>query len=257
VAERAAAAGVELFCLTDHDSWEGHPETVGVAPGMRVLRGTELSCDERGRSVHLLLYGLDDGPGLDRLAAAVADLRARRRERLAEICARFRRWDIHLDPLAVIAEAGDATVGRPHVAAALVKAGVVSSVREAFDRFLRDGGPADVPGPRLPVEEGAALGRAAGARVALAHPHSLGHPYQARALLQRARAAGLEGIEAIYGGYAQRDRDGWLALAAELDLVVTAGSDYHGVTRNPDVPAPGMDLDEVRGVRLQAWLAAA
>ena len=125
---------------------------------MQVLRGTELSCDERGRSIHVLLLGLQPGPGLDRLADEVAELQRRRRERVVEICARFRRWNIQLEPEAVFAEAREGVPGRPHVAAALMKAGVVRTVREAFDRFLRDGGPADVPGPRLPVVRGVELG---------------------------------------------------------------------------------------------------
>jgi 3',5'-nucleoside bisphosphate phosphatase len=256
VAQRALLAGVSIFCLTDHDTFAGHAATVtaaGETGAMRVLRGMELSCGERGRPVHLLLYGVSDGPGRERLEATVATLVERRRTRIAEICARFRKWNIELDPAAILAEAKDATPGRPHVAAALVKAGVVRSMREAFDRFLKDGGPADVPSPRLAVEEGAALGRAAGARVSLAHPHTLGHPSFARALCERAREAGLEGLEAYYGPYGARDRAEWSALAAELDLVITAGSDYHG-RNTPEIPGPGVELPEPHSRRLLEWL---
>jgi predicted metal-dependent phosphoesterase TrpH len=257
VADRAAAAGVELFCLTDHDTWSGHAETVDVAPAMRVLRGMELSCDERGRSVHLLLYGLEDGPGLVRLGEEVATLQRRRHERIGEICARFVRWNIVLDPAAVIAEARGGTPGRPHVAAALVRMKIVSSIREAFDRFLKDGGPADVPSPRLPVVTGVELGRAAGARVSLAHPHTVGHPEIVEAMCRRAQPAGLEGIEACYGPYAQRERAGWLDLAARLGLVVTAGSDYHGAKVTPQIPGPGVELSAPHEARLRAWLGVA
>ena len=253
VADLAATAGVELFCLTDHDTWDGHADTLGVSAGMRVLRGTELSCDEGGRSVHLLVFGLQEGPGLQRLATEVESLQRRRRERIVEICARFERWNIRLDPEAVLARA-HGTAGRPHVAAALLAAGIVRSVREAFDRFLHDGGPADVPGPRLPVLTALELARGAGGRVALAHPHSVGHPFHSRALLLRAREAGLEGIEAFYGQYASRERDGWLELAAELDLVVTAGSDYHGQAVIPEITRPGMELPEPHAARLCQWL---
>jgi 3',5'-nucleoside bisphosphate phosphatase len=254
VAERARSFGVELFCLTDHDTWEGHAETLEMSGEMRVLRGTELSCDDGGRSVHLLVYGLQEGPGLGRLAAEVADLQRRRRERIVEICARLARGEIRLDPQAVLARAHGAA-GRPHVAAALVEAGAVATVREAFDRYLHDGGPADVPGPRLPVLTAVELARGAGGRVALAHPHSLGHLLHVQALLLRAREAGLEAIEAFYGLYASRERDGWLELAAELDLVVTAGSDYHGTAIVPEVTRPGMDLPERHARRLREWLS--
>ena len=253
VAERAAAGRVRLFCLTDHDTLTGHPATLDVDPQMHVLRGMELSCGERGRAVHLLLLGVEDGPGLDRLQEQIAVLQTRRRERIGEICARFLRWDIHLDPEVILAEARGATPGRPHVAAALVKAKVVRTVREAFDRFLKDGGPADVPGPRLTVEEGAALGRAAGAKVSLAHPHTLGHPEVVRALLERTRSAGLEGIEAYYGPYASREKAAWLELGRQLDLVITGGSDYHG-KNTPEIGTPGVELPDELSDRLLRWL---
>jgi 3',5'-nucleoside bisphosphate phosphatase len=254
VARKAAAAGVEIFCLTDHDTWAGHDESAAAPGGMQVLRGTELSCDERGRSIHVLLLGLQPGPGLDRLGVEVADLQRRRRERVAEICARFRRWDIQLEPEAVFAEAREGVPGRPHVAAALVKAGVVRTVREAFDRFLRDGGPADVPGPRLPVVRGVELGRQAGARVSLAHPHSAGSPDNARPLLERAREAGLGGIEAFYGPYTRQEQAPWIQLADALGLVPTAGSDYHGPVMTPEIPRPGSTLGHPYAERLRDWL---
>jgi predicted metal-dependent phosphoesterase TrpH len=253
VAERAARAGVQVFCLTDHDSIAGHPATLGTGSAMRVLRGMELSCGERGRAVHLLVLGIEDGPGLPRLEETIATLQRRRRERIAEICARFLRWDIHLDPAVIIAEAKGGTPGRPHVAVALMKAGVVRSVREAFDRFLKDGGPADVPSPRLSVEEGAALGKATGARVSLAHPHTVGHPMVVRALCERARAAGLEGMEAYYGPYPLPERTEWAAMAAELGMVITAGSDFHG-RNTPEIAGMGVELPEPHSRRLMEWL---
>jgi predicted metal-dependent phosphoesterase TrpH len=257
VAGKAHDAGAKLFALTDHDTWSGHADTLEVAPDMRVLRGMELSCAHQGRTVHLLMWGLTEGPALDRLATELQEAQRRRRERIGEICARFLKWDIHLDPEAVITEARGGTPGRPHVARALLKAGVVKSVREAFDRFLHDGGPADVPGPRLPVDEGAALGVAAGARVSMAHPHTVGHPYMVRAVLERARAGGLGGMEAFYGAYGQRDRAGWLEMAAELELVPTGGSDYHGIAVQPDVLRPGVELPEPHERRLLEWLGVA
>lgn len=256
VAERAAAAGVEVLCLTDHDTWDGWSDTLGVAPGVRVLRGLELSCAERGRTVHVLVYGLVDGPGLEAFDAELVRQQQARRVRVLEICARFaERFRIAIDSERVFELARGATPGRPHIAAALVEAKVVRSVREAFDRFLHDGGPADVPSAKLDVATGVALARAAGARASLAHPHSMGHPMHVRALFQRLRGEGLEGIEALYGGYATRERTAWLAIADELDLVVTAGSDYHGAKVVPDIPVPaGIDVPEPRAARLRDWL---
>jgi predicted metal-dependent phosphoesterase TrpH len=263
VAQNAAHAGVVLFCLTDHDTLAGHPDSCRPATTgcMQVLRGLELSCGERGRPVHLLLLGLEPGPGLVQLEFEIERLQARRRDRIHEICARFLRWNIHLDPDAIVAGTHGGSVGRPHVAAALVKAGVVRSVREAFDRFLRDGGPADIPGPRLTVEEGAALGKAAGARVSLAHPHTVGHPEVVQALLLRARDAGLGGIEAFYGPYGSRDRAAWRALGEKLGLAITGGSDFHastGVTGPGGLGAGmGVDLPDELAPRLCEWLGVA
>jgi predicted metal-dependent phosphoesterase TrpH len=255
VAQNAAQAGVALFCLTDHDTLAGHPDTCqpDFDGRMQVLRGLELSCGERGRPVHLLLLGLEAGPGLAQLEQEITRLQQRRRERIREICARFVRWNIHLDPDAIVAGAHGGSVGRPHVAAALLKAGVVRSLREAFDRFLRDGGPADIPGPRLTVEEGAALGKAAGARVSLAHPHTVGHPELVQALLVRTRDAGLEGIEAYYGPYPSRDRAAWRALGEKLGLAITGGSDFHASPRATDV-AMGVELPDELVPRLRDWL---
>jgi len=254
VADRAASSGVVIFCLTDHDTFVGYPDTLETAGSMHVLRGMELSCAERGRTVHLLAYGLAEGPGLDELGRILERLRTARRTRVAEICARFARWNIHLSPEAILQKAAGATPGRPHVAAALVEAGVVRSVREAFDRFLKDGGPADVPAERLTVEDGVAAARAAGGRVSLAHPHTVGAPEKVAALLARARPLGLEGIEACYGLYSRRQQKPWLEMAAALGLVVTGGSDYHGVAVLPEVPAPGLDLPAPHSDRLRAWL---
>jgi predicted metal-dependent phosphoesterase TrpH len=136
-----------------------------------------------------------------------------------------------------------------------VAAGVCTSPKEAFTRFLRDGGPADVPVDRLEVGEAVALARAAGARLSLAHPHTLGHPSLVRDLFVRHRGEGLEGIEACYGPYAKAERTPWLRLAQELDLVVTAGSDFHG-DMVPEVTTPGTELPSEHADRLRQWLAA-
>lgn len=262
VAERAAARGVRLFCLTDHDTWAGFEDTTSLGPEVEVVRGMELSCvaggggATGGRTVHLLCYGMAPGPALDRVADTVAGLQARRRSRIEEICARLARWNIHLEPDAVWRRAAGAIPGRPHVAMALVDAKVVRTVREAFDRFLRDGGPATVPAPRLEVTDALALVRPAGARVALAHPHQVGAPSVIGGLLRAWREQGLEGIEAVYGAYRSSERASWMAVADELGLVVTAGSDYHGVSVVPEVAAPGIELPAPRVARLLGWLNA-
>jgi hypothetical protein len=213
----------------------------------------ELSCREFGRTVHVLLYGIDDGPGWDALGQRIDAIGEDRRDRIRRICARLRELGVELDADEILAGARDRTPGRPDVARALVGAGVCSSPREAFSRFLRDGGPADVPIPRVSVAEGVALGRAAGARAALAHPHTLGSISLVRELFVRLRDRGLEGIEAYYGRYARAETVAWLRLAHELDLVATGGSDFHG-DMAPEVTRPGIELPVGRGRAIFDWL---
>lgn len=255
VARLAGEFGVRLFALTDHDTFAGYEETRDVLAtrGTVVLRGLELSCKEYGRTVHMLLYGLAEGPGLDALQQRLETVGVQRRERLRAICGRLHRLGIPLDAEAILVRTHGKTAGRPDVARALVAAGVCSSPREAFTRFLHDGGPADVPVDRVSVSEGLALGRAAGARMSLAHPHTLGDFALVRDLFVRLRGDGLEGIEAYYGKHSRVEIETWLELARKLDLVPTGGSDFHG-EMSPDVSRPGIELGDRASRRLCAWL---
>ena len=256
VAARAARRGVELFCLTDHDTHQGAEDTARVLEGQgcRVLTGLELSCRAYGRNVHLLVYGLQPGPGLEALSSRLEDVHAIRCRRIVAICERLAGLGIEIDADAILIRSHGRTPGRPDVARALVEKGVCSSFEEAFTRFLRDGGPADVPIDRVSIEEGLELGRAAGAKMSLAHPHTLSEYALVKDLFVRLRDAGLQGLEAYYGKYGPAEREGWLRLARELDLVVTGGSDFHGEL-SPTVPEPVIDLPEPHAARLREWLA--
>lgn len=253
----AARRGVKVFCLTDHDTLAGHPATVGAfAEGCKVMLGMELSCREYDRTVHLLVYGVQPGPGQEALQRKLDRIGEDRRDRIHRICARLAAVGVVLDPTTILAGAHGRTPGRPDVARALVAAKVCTSTREAFDRFLKDGGPGDAPIERLAVEDALVLARAAGARVSLAHPHTLGHFSLVRDLYVRFRDAGLEGIEAFYGKYARVESQQWLGLARELRLVATGGSDFHGDLM-PDVPQPGIELPKEYEGRLLEWLGLA
>lgn len=251
VAERAREAGLRLFCLADHDTCDGYLSTVEVLGAERALRGVELSCYEDGRPVHLLIYDV----GRDDRWVAVEDLLARmkraRRGRLRTIAARLAALGVTVDAEAILANAGGRAVGRPDLARAMVRGGVVSSMTEAFQRYLGDAGPVYEPVERLDVGAALEIGRAAGARMALAHPHLLGD--RAPTMARRYRDAGLEGFEAYYGPYSAAQRRDWTRVAAELDLVVTAGSDYHGETL-PQVKKVGVELPEPHASRVLGWL---
>jgi predicted metal-dependent phosphoesterase TrpH len=250
VADRARQRGVELFCLTDHDSFDGYEATRAACP--QVLRGLELSCHEEGRTVHLLVYdAVRDNERWAVFAAQLENAQQGRRDRLRAMGERLSELGVPVDVEPILAGAGTRTVGRPDLANALVAGGHVSSFGEAFLRYLGDGAPAYLPMERLSVAQGLDLGRAAGARMSLAHPHTLGE--YAAVLCQRYRRAGLDGLECFYGPYTPRQRRRWLQLAERFGLVVTGGSDFHG-TAMPQISEPGIDLPDRHANRLRAWL---
>jgi predicted metal-dependent phosphoesterase TrpH len=253
VAELARARDVALFCLTDHDTFAGYEESVRVLPGRAVLCGLELSCTAAERTIHLLVYGIEPGPGRDALSSRLDRVVIARRDRLRAIVARLQTLGITLDAASLVKRTHGRVAGRPDVARALLEAGVVSSMREAFDRFLRDGGPADVPFERLSLAEGLALGRACGARMSLAHPHTLRSFALVDELFRRYKDEGLEGIEAHYGRYARAERRGWVRLAEDRELVITGGSDFHGDAM-PRVTRPVIDMPAPEAARLCDWL---
>ena len=255
VAERAAARDVELFCLTDHDTSAGYDATRAVLGDERTMRGVELSCCEGARTVHVLMYDVAGDERWQLVVDRMVAVHASRRRRVHEIVARLDELGIPIDAAAVIAGASGGAVGRPHIARAMVRAGAVSSMTDAFTRFLHDGGPADVAFERLSVEDGLELGRSVGAKMSLAHPH-LYKATEATALLRRHRAGGLDAVEGFYGAYGKKERKKWLRVAEQERLVVTGGSDFHGDSM-PQIEEPVVNMPEPFAHRLMEWLGRA
>lgn len=225
----AAAAGIEVLALTDHDTTAGWDEAAAAAreTGISLVRGAELSTRTGWVSVHLLSYLHD--PGDEALAAALTRSRTARVRRAEAIVANLAR-DFPIDWHDVLAQvAPGATVGRPHLADALVAAGAAATRDEVFASILGDGSPYvvhyDVPTP----QEMIALVLAAGGVPVLAHPfaHLRGASLDADGVAALA-AAGLVGIEVDHRDHDGADRAALRDLARELDLVVTGSSDYHG-----------------------------
>jgi 3',5'-nucleoside bisphosphate phosphatase len=246
VAARARARGVELFALTDHDSCLGSGEA--VVEGARTIRGVELSCDDNGRTVHILAY--DRGGDWAQLETRLAEVREARRRRFRVMVAKLEQRGVKIDGEALLSAAGERTIGRPDLAKAMVATGAAASFKDAFRRHLYDNGPVDVAQRELSVVEALALGRAVGARMSLAHPHLYGD--RGTELLRKHKDDGLSGVEAFYGAYDPPERNHWIEIAKHLGLVCTGGSDFHKTGDSP----PGIELAPQYATPLLEWLGA-
>lgn len=232
---RAADAGLAAVALTDHDTIDGL-DTAGARAeplGVRLVRGCELSCAVDRGTMHMVVLFLEGeaGPLQDRLAA----LRDGRDIRNEQIVAALADTGVEIDLAEVLEEAGEGAVGRPHVAAVLLRKGYVSSINEAFDRWLARGRPAYVERERLGPAEAVSLAHASGAVTVLAHPRSLDlTDTELSAALDELTDAGLDGIECEYGRYTRHERTALRELARRHDLAPSGGSDYHGAYK-PDL----------------------
>ncbi len=223
---QASRRGLSIIALTDHDTTSGLDEAIstGSRLGVRVVPGIELSTDVTDGEVHMLGYGID--PGNSTLQDTLAYYRESRVERAGRIIARLRDLGVHLPDGSVRASSGDASIGRPHIARAMIEAGYVSTVSEAFDRYLGNDKPAYIASERKPTPtEAIQLILAAGGLPVHAHPHTSGtFPESLPELI----AAGLAGIEVYYAEYDQAQRENLAQIAARYGLLATGGSDYHG-----------------------------
>jgi len=237
VAERAAAAGLRVWALCDHDTVAGLPAAATAAArlGIRLVPGIELSAFLDRKEIHLLGHFVDPAhPTLKRFEDVLAD---QRRERMHRIVRELATLGVRVQ-VADIEKWGDGkTIGRPHVARAIVETGVVATVKEAFDRFLGEGQPAYVPRFRLEADEAVRLVRGAGGAATVAHP---GVSRLERHELERLAAAGVVGIEVHHPDQNPSVREKYLRLAEAFDLIATAGSDFHG-----EAVAPGRHLGDV------------
>jgi hypothetical protein len=219
-------AGLGALALTDHDDVRGYPEMVaaGAEQGVQILSGVEISSWRDGADIHLLGYGFDPEDRV--LRELFAASRATRRDRAERMVRRLAELGAPIEMEAVLHIAGEATIGRPHVARALVDAGHVPTVREAFDRWLGDGKPACVDKLRVSPADAIATLHAAGGVAVCAHPVTLGG--QGTAALDLLVEEGLDGLEvrhSLHGASAEAHLDRY---AREHVLLRTGGSDFHG-----------------------------
>lgn len=227
VVAEARRHGLAAIALTDHDTVEGCAPAAAAcaAAGLEFVVGVELTAEQDGRELHLLGYGMEaTSPDLLRALARFQNVR---QQRIREIVARLNQLGIALTAETVFALANCQSPGRPHVARALVAAGVCASLEEAFERFLKKHRPAWVPKFKMSAAEAIALIHEAGGAAVLAHPAL----NRVDDLIPGFVAAGLDGIECFHTKHPPTIRDRYIGLANRLGALITGGSDCHGMNK--------------------------
>ena len=223
--QAAAQRGVRVLGVTDHDSTEGLRDALDEAarhPPLTVVPGLEINCDVPGAEVHILGYYVDvDATWFQDF---LREQRVERAARVHRIAARLAELGMPIDPAEVLALVKEGSAGRPHVAQVMVQRGYVSSMREAFDRYLHANGPANVPRRRLAPADAVRLIRRARGVPVFAHPGLADRDVLIPELID----AGLMGIEAIYAEHSAAQTAHYKDLCRTHGLVATGGSDYHG-----------------------------
>ncbi len=236
VVRLAKEGGLKAVALTDHDTTDGlaEAEAAGRTLGIEVIPGVEVSARFATNSMHILGYFIDyhDGALEERLGV----LKGARAERNPKIIAKLNDLGIKVTMAQVEQISGGGQVGRPHIARALMEGGYVRSIQQAFDIYLRNGGKAYVPKFRFQPEVALAMIREARGLPVLAHPFTLGlgSAMALKNLLQELKAVGLAGVEVFYSEHTREQEALYLKLAREVGLLVTGGSDFHGLNK-PEV----------------------
>lgn len=231
----ARSAGIATLAVTDHDTMSGvaAAQAAGERMGIEVIAGVEMSCHWKTaagspQTVHVLGYFCN--PQAEEMARLDRVKRGSRTRRARAMVERLQDLGVAVSFDRVREIAGDAQIGRPHIARAVIEAGYEDDWGRVFDRWLGNDAPAYVSGERTLVPEAIELIRAAGGLAVIAHPYYDFHggKLELDRLLPAAIEAGLAGLEVFYGSFPDAERAWALAYAERFDLVPTGGSDFHG-----------------------------
>jgi 3',5'-nucleoside bisphosphate phosphatase len=227
VVAHAQRHNLKAVALTDHDTVEGCTRMALACDreGLEFISGTELTTELHDQELHLLGYFIDaHNP---RLLVALANFQTVRQNRVREMVTRLKRMNIPLDTEAVLAIANCRSPGRPHIGRALVQAGVCSNLDEAFERFLKKNRPGWVPKAKIAASEAIALIHQAGGLAALAHPALNRND----SLIPELNELGMDALECFHSKHTPAQVTHYLAMASRLGLLVTGGSDCHGMNK--------------------------
>jgi predicted metal-dependent phosphoesterase TrpH len=250
VIREAAERGLVYIALADHDSVDGIAAARAAAqslPNLTVIPGIEISTDIPQGEVHILGYFIDYTD--PQLLAQLENFKKSRLRRAQAMVAKLEGLGVHIDWRRVLELAGTSTIGRPHIAQAMLEKDYVPSFKDAFDEYLGHGKPAYVEREKmLPTEAVAIIVKARGLPV-LAHPLTTEDP---EGLISELKPAGLVGMEAYYNGYTAEEVEGLVALAQKHNLVATGGSDFHGIEPDEETAIGGADVPLEAAERLIA-----
>lgn len=220
----AKGSGVFVLALTDHDTLEGLPVAMAEAArvGVQFVPGVEITAHVDDLEVHILGHFID--PDDHRLAEFLISSRRDRIERVHRIIDKLWALGLPLDADEVLSLAPGPSVGRPHVAQAMIRRGYVASLKDAFDRYLTSGKPGYVERSRIPAAMAIGTIKAAGGMASLAHPGDYGHDEIIPLLVQH----GLDGLEVYHSEHNTESLFRYERMRVAYGLVAVGGSDYHG-----------------------------
>ncbi len=237
---KSAEAGLTTISLTDHDTVDGIVPALEAAktfPWLKVIPGIEISSYIPENEIHVLGYFLDYSH--PELQANLKRMRDSRQERAQGMIAKLKNLGLPIEWERVKEIAGDGSIGRPHLAQAMLEKGYIASFKEAFTRYIGGGGPAYVARDKMTPAEAVALILGASGLPVLAHPLISNDP---ETIIIELKAAGLVGIEAYYGQYTTEEINRLVSLAERYGLIATGGSDYHGIDASTDIMIGGADV---------------
>jgi hypothetical protein len=235
---KAAGLGLEVIAITDHDSIEGIIPALKAAreyPDLKVIPGVEISTDMPEGQAHVLGYFPDYKSR--KLKSALERFRNSRETRARGMVSRLSNLGVEIDWQRVQEIAGEGSVGRPHIAEAMLEKGYIKSFNEAFSKYIGHNGPAYVEREKMTPAEAVDLILQVKGLPVLAHPFTVNNTEEMIAGLKK---AGLVGIEAYYKDYSAEQIDLLVRLAEKYDLIATGGTDYHGIDENNEVMIGGV-----------------